>query len=444
MQVTETSAEGLTRELKIVVPAATIDDTVASRLKEIGQTVKMPGFRPGKVPLSVLRKRYGASLLGEVLEETVQDTTNSVLEERSLRPASKPKVEIVSFDEGSDLEYTIRLDILPEVPRADLSGITLTRPVATVSDEEVQEALDRVASEQDETAPLEENRPAADGDVAVIDFIGRKDGEAFEGGTASDFPLTLGSGTFIPGFEEQVTGMSVGDTRNIDITFPEDYGHEDLDGQAVTFEVTLKELRQPVTPALDDALASKLGFESLDKMRDAAREQLQGQRDRYSRLHVKRRLFDHLDSNLDFEVPPSLLESEFNGIWEQHQEDKENGALSAEDAAKDEATLRAEYEAIAKRRVKLGLLLSDIGTTNNIAVTEDELKRAVLDITRRYPGQEQQVIRYYTRDPEAMNELRAPVFEDKVVDFILELATVEDQPVSSEELFRDPDAEESA
>ena len=441
MQVTETNSEGLKREFKIVVPAQSIEDSVTQKLQEVGKDVKMPGFRPGKVPMSLLRKKYGSSVMGEVLEQMVQDTMVKTLEERELKPAARPDVKVDSFDEGQDLEYSMSVELLPDMPDVDFAALTLERPKAEASDEEVSDILTRFAESRRSSEPVEESRPAASGDVAVIDFTGRRDGEEFEGGKAEDFQIELGSGSFIPGFEDEVIGLSPGEKKTFEVTFPEEYPHAELAGKPVEFDVEVKELRQPVTPEVTDEMAKETGFDGLDALKDAARGQIQSEHDQLSRMHVKRSLFDKLDEAYDFELPPSLEAEEFDAIWKQYEQDRDAGRLSEEDKAKDEEALKEEYRRIARRRVKLGLLLSEVGSANNIEVTQEDLNQALMQEAQRYPGQEQAVIKYYTENPDAVQSLRAPIFEDKVVDFVLELAQVEDKPVTPEELRKDPDAE---
>lgn len=440
MQVSETHSEGLKREFKVVVPAQLIEDSVTEKLKGLSGQVRMPGFRPGKVPMSLLRKKYGPSVIGEVVDKVVQDSMSSTLEERALRPARQPQVEITSFDDGQDLEYSMSIELLPELPDIDFKSISIERPRAEATDEEVEDIVRRFAESRRGSEPVEGDRPAQEGDIAVIDFTGRKDGEEFAGGKAEDFQIELGSGTFIPGFEEQVVGMAPGEEKTLTVTFPEDYPNADLAGKPVEFDVEVKELRAPSTPELTDELASEQGFESLDKLREVARQQIQSEHDNLSRMHVKRALFDRLDDSFDPELPECLVEEEFQAIWSQYEKDRDAGQLDEDDAAKSEDEVREEYQRIARRRVKLGLLLSEVGTKNRIAVSQQDLNQALMEEARRNPGQEQAVIEHYTGNQDAMNQLRAPLFEDKVVDFILELAEVQDKPVDADTLRQDPDA----
>ena len=436
MQVTETHAEGLQREYRVVVDNQEIDQKVQDRLKELGQTTQIPGFRPGKVPMSILRQRFGQSVLGEVLEKAVNETSQQAMQERDLRPAEQPRIEVESFDEGQDLTYKMSMELLPQIEPTDFSDISLERVKVTVSDEEVENAIKQMASQVAESEPIEESRPATEGDVAVIDFSGTVDGEPFPGMEASDHHLELGAGTLIPGFEEQVLGMEPGDTREVTVTFPQDYNNEQLAGREAKFQVTLKEIREKKEQEVDDALAQRVGAESLEDLREKARESLQGQYDQAIRTRMKRHLLDELADRHSFDLPPSMVDSEFEQIWQQIEADRAQGNLDADDAQKSEDELKAEYRNISERRVRLGLLLSEIGRRNSIDVTQEELQQAVINEVQRYPGQEQQVLEYYQNNQNALAALRGPVFEDKVIDYILELANVSEREVTPEE-FRE-------
>lgn len=439
MQVTETETNGLKREFKIVLPASAIDAQVESRLKQLSTSIKMPGFRPGKVPMTMMKKRYGASVMGEVLEKVVQDSSQQAIEERGLRPALLPKVEITEFAEGKGLEYTMSVEILPEIQAMDFAKLQLDRPKAEVTDADVEKGIERLTSQLRRTRKVEEERPAAAGDTVVIDFLGKLDGVPFEGGAAQGHSLELGSNSFIPGFEDQVVGMKAGETREITVKFPDDYGAENLKGREATFEVTAHELRESDAAPMDDAFVKEtFGLEGVDALRTTVRDRIEKDFAGASRFRVKRVLLDKLAENHDFAVPEGMVEREFEAIWKQVTDAKARGEEDPDQAGKTEDEQKADYRNIAERRVRLGLLLSEVGRQNNIQVTDDELKRAVFEEARRYPGQERQVFEYYNKNPEAMDSLRAPLFEEKVVDFILEMAKVTDTPVSSEELFKEP------
>ena len=443
MQVTELSAEGLKREYKVVVQAAEIEDQVAHRLEELKGRVRMPGFRPGKVPIELLRKQYGRSVMGEVLEQAVNQGSQKAIADHELRPALRPKIEVTSFDEGADLEFTMAVEVLPEVPEVDLKKIELTRPVAEVSEETLAGALDNFAKRFQEYEPPAEPRPSRTGDRLIIDFEGRVDGEVFEGGKAEDVPLVLGSGFMLPGFEDQLTGIEPGAEVTVDVTFPEDYPNQDLAGKPATFAVSVKEVAAPKPVVLDDDLAKGQGFDSLDALKTAIRDSFARQYAQLSRARVKRALLDRLAEDYRFQVPAGMVDLEFEAIWKQLNEEMERtGEAVAEGKSEDE--LKEEYRAIAERRVRLGLVLSDIGQKNELKVEQHELNAAIMDQARRYPGQEQKVFDFFRNNPSAVEHLRAPLYEDKVVDFILQMANVSEQQVTPEELMADPDAEDQS
>jgi trigger factor len=442
MQVTETLSEGLKRAYNVVLPASDIDAKREKRLAEVAKTVNIPGFRPGKVPMGVVKKRYSGAVTAEVLEESVNEATNKVLTERNLRTASQPKVEIVSLADGADLVFTIEAELLPEITMPDFSAIELTRLKAEPAPEAVDKTLSEIASRQREMIAIEGDDvvPAELGHVLSVDFLGKVEGVAFEGGTGTDMDVELGAAGFIPGFAEQMIGMLPGESRVIDVTFPAEYGAKELAGKAATFDITAKALKKPVSPELNDELATKLGFESLDDVRKAIASSMQREFDQMSRLRIKRELLDALAGIVTFPVPESMVDAEFEQIWQRIEADRAKGETDQEDAGKDEATLKAEYRAIAERRVRLGLLLAEIGRANNITVGQDEMTRAMAREAQRYPGQEQMVIDFFRKNPQAAESLRGPIYEEKVVDFVLELAKVTDKVVTSDELAQDPAA----
>jgi trigger factor len=442
MQVTETLSEGLKRAYTVVVLAADIESRRTARLTDLAKTLNLPGFRPGKVPMPVVRRRYATAVTAEILEEQVNESTQKVLSDRGLRPAMQPKVELVSVDatgtEGKDLEFKVEVELLPEIAMPDFAAISLTRRKAEVAADAVDKALNELAKRNRELEDVTEDRAAETGDVVTVDFIGRVDGEAFQGGTGTDMDVELGGAGFIPGFAEQIVGIKPGETRHIDVTFPEEYGAKELAGKAATFEITAKKLRHPVLPSIDDELGKKLGFEGLDAVRTAITEQMQREYDQLARLRVKRELLDALANVATFTAPEGLVSAEFDQIWRRIEADREAGKLDEEDKAKDTEVLRTEYRAIADRRVRLGLMLSEIGRVNGLSVGADEMTRAMRQEAGRYPGQEAQVIEFFRSNPQAAESLRGPLFEDKVVDYVLELAKVTDEVVTPEELARDP------
>ena len=444
MQVTETLSEGLKRGFAITVPASDIADKRTKRLNEIGKTVKLPGFRPGKVPMAVVRQRYGTAVMSEVLEESVNTATQQVLTDRGLRSATQPKVDITSLDDTKDLEFTVELELLPEITMPDFSALSLTRLKAAPSDEAIDKAVEEIARRQREMEPVTEDRGAQAGDTLTVDFVGKVDDVAFPGGAGTDMAVELGGAGFIPGFWEGMEGMKPGEERQINVNFPEEYHAKELAGKAATFDISAKKLEQPKPTELDDSLAEKLGFENMDELRKLISQQIQREYDGLSRMRIKRELLDALADKADFAAPESMVEPEFNQIWQRIEADMKAEKLDDEDKGKDEETLKTEYRAIAERRVRLGLLLSEIGRANGIQVGNDEMTRAMRTEAGRYPGQEQQVMEFFRKNPQAADGLRGPIYEEKVVDFILELAKVEDRTVSPEELSADPEAPAAA
>ena len=435
MQVQETKNEGLSREFLVTISASDIDGRVDAKLTEIAGTVRLPGFRPGKVPMKLLRQRYGKAVLGEVLEAAVNESTQAALNDNAVKPAMQPKIEVVSFDEGKDLAFKIGVEVLPEIQPMDFSSLALTRLKVQIPADEVETALQDLAKDFRQSEPLADARPSQSGDVVVIDFEGKIDGVAFPGGAATDFQLELGSGRFIPGFEDQLIGKSGGEDLTVAVTFPEEYGAKELAGKPAEFAVKVKEIRVYGEQKIDDEFAKSLGLETLEQLRDNLRQKLEGEYGGAARARLKRDLLDQLHAAHEFDVPGGLLDAEFEAIWSQFEQARERGDIDEEDKAKDEDTLKGEYRDIALRRVKLGLLLSHVGDTAGLEVTQDEVSRAVVAEARRYPGQESAVIKYFQEHPEAMASLRAPILEEKVVDYIVALAKVDDKAVSRDELM---------
>ncbi len=442
MQVIDKSAEGLAREFNIVVPASSIEDRVVSRLNEVGQQVRLPGFRPGKVPMKVLRSRYGDSVRGEILESTINEFIQAALTEKSLKPAMQPKVDLVTFEEGKDLEFSVKLEVLPDVESPDVGNIELDRPIAKASDAEVDKGIADLIKNQRTTEVVTDARAAKSGDALVVDFVGTIDGVEFQGGKATGATIELGSNTFIPGFEEQLVGAKAGETVTVKVNFPDDYGAKELAGKAAEFKVDVKELRVFKTPELTDELAKQFGDETVDSLKTRMRGFIQQNYDATSRLRVKRQVLDGLAAGNTFPVPKGMVDVEFNAIWQRMEEVAKTGEYDEEDMGKSEDQLKAEYREIAERRVRLGLLLSSIGQKNNLSVTQDDLTRAVTEEAFRYPGQEKAVIDFYQKNPQALESLQAPIFEEKVVDYIILQAKVTDREVTVEELTRDVDAVE--
>ena len=451
MQVTETLSDGLKRAYTVIVPAADIESRRMARLTDLGKTLRLPGFRPGKVPLPVVKQRYGTAVSAEVMEQSVNEATQQVLTERGLRPAQQPKIDLVTADPaqvGSDLEFKVELELLPDIAIPDFGGIELTRRKAEVAPETVDKALNEIASRNRdlEEIPPEElgDRGAAKGEVLTVDFVGKVDGTPFPNGSGTDTDVEIGGSGFIPGFSEQMEGMKPGEFRTINVTFPEEYGAKELAGKAATFDITAKRLRRTVVAPVDETLATKIGFENLEELRTMLIQQMQREYDGLSRMQVKRHLLDALAERANFAAPESMVEQEFNQIWQRLESDRTAGRLDEDDKDKDEATLRSEYRAIAERRVRLGLLLAEIGRANGITVTPDELTRAMRAEASRYQGQEQQMMELFRKYPAAADSLRGPIFEDKVVDFVLELTKVTDEIVSPDQLSEEPGAADSA
>jgi len=443
MQVTETSAAGLKREYRVVVPASDLETRVNERLDDLKGRVQLRGFRPGKVPVAHLKRLYGKSAMAEVIEAAVREANTKIVSDHGLKLATEPKVVLPS-DEGavegviagkSDLAYTVEMEIVPPIALADFKTIKLERLVAPVSDSEVDQALQAIA---EQNRPFAAKAEGADkGDRVTVSFKGTIDGEPFSGGTGTDVPIVLGAGNFIPGFEDQLIGVKAGENRTFDVTFPDAYPAPAVAGKTAAFAVTATAVEAPGAIVLDDAFAKTLGLDSLAKLRDTLRERIEREHAAASRQKLKRALLDQLDTRHKFEPPPTLVEEEFKNVWTTVENDLKQQGRSFADEGTTEEKARADYRAISERRVRLGLVLAEIGEKNNIKVTDDQLTQAVVAQARMIPGQEQRVWDYYRNNPSALAALRAPIFEDKVVDFLLELAEVADKQVSREELFKE-------
>lgn len=439
MQVTETLSEGLKRGFTVVVPETEISDKREKRLAELSKTMQLPGFRPGKVPMSMVRKRYGDAVNAEIVEGAVNDASDRVLSERNLRPAMQPKLELVKPGQNSDLEFTLQLEILPDISLPSFTDIALKKPVAEVSEQAVTDALDRLRQQRQTFTPVETPRPAEKGEQLMVDFTGRIDGEAFKGGTANDVGIIVAGPGFIPGFSEQLEGATPGETKTIQVTFPEDYQATELAGKQAEFEITVKALNVANLPDADDELAKGVGLESLEALRTNITERITGEYAQLSRLKQKRALLDALAERAQFASPESLVEAEFAEIWRQVEQEKAAGRADPEDAAKDEETLKSEYRAIADRRVRLGLLVAEIGRSNEITVTDQDLRQAMFAEAMRFREQAMQVLEFFQKNPQALERFRGPIFEDKVVDYLLGQVQLEEVSVTPEELAADPE-----
>ncbi len=444
MQITQTVSEDLRRQFTVTIPASELDAKVTKRLEEMKPKMNLKGFRPGKAPVSYLKKQFGKSVMGEVVEQAVNEGSQKAITDNQLKPALQPKVEPVGdvqqvVDGKADLQFTVTVDLMPEFETTDVSKLTVERLTSEVTDADLDEALDRLAKQSRAFAARPEGEAAEKDDIVQIDFVGSVDGVEFEGGKGEDFNLTLGSGQFIPGFEDQLIGAKGGESREVKVTFPAEYQASDLAGKDAVFAVMVKEIKTPEEAKIDDELAKKMGLDNLTTLKDRVRDQVKGDFTAASRLHLKRRILDALDTAYAFPLPPAMVQAEFESIWAQVEAELKREGKTAADEGKTEEELKAEYHAIAERRVRLGLVLGKLGEQNGISITGDEVNRAIMTRARQFPGQEQQVFQFYANNPQAQAEIRAPLFEDKVVDFIAELAQVTDKPVDRETLFKDPD-----
>ena len=450
MQVTETLAEGLRRELKVTVPAADLEADIEGRLDELRKTVTMKGFRRGKVPLSIVRRQYQPRVLGEVLQQTIETSWREAVEERELRPAMQPEIEITSYDEGKDLEFTMGMEILPNIEFGDFSELAVTRLKAEVSDESVEDALGRLAEAEKRFEPVGEPRPAREGDEILVDIAVEVDGKPAPERSGTDVPLELDAEALMPEMTEQLVGAEAGEEREVTITPPaptpegED-GAEDQAGAAdaaTIFKITVKEVRERLPVTVDDAFAERRGAKDLDELRGVIRDQIQSEYEQVSQARLKRSLLDVLDERYKFEVPPGMVEREFDAVWQQIENDAkraETEIATLLDQTEEEA--REEFRQIAERRVRLGLLIAEIGGANDITVEQEDLLRAAM-MSARGHAEPQRLLDYYRNQPQALERFRPTVFEDKVIAFLSELATVSDEVVDVETLLRDPDEDE--
>jgi trigger factor len=452
MQVTETLAEGLKHEFQISVPASDLDAKADARLVDLKGKVRLNGFRPGKVPVSHLKKVYGRSVMAETIDQTIRDTNSQIFTERGFRLATEPKITMPTEEKAvedvlagkSDLTYTVSIEVVPAIQLADFKSFAVEKPVADVTDADVNEAIQRIADQNRAFAAKADGAKAETGDRVTISFKGTIDGVPFDGGTGENIQVTIGTNTFIPGFEEQLIGIGAGETRTLKVSFPKNYASEKLAGQPAEFETTATLVEAPQATEINDEFAKTLGLESLDKLKEAARERLTVEFAGATRQRVKRLLLDRLDESHQFEAPPSLVQEEFNLMWNSIKAEMESNAKTFADEDTTEEAAREEYHKIADRRVRLGLVLSEIGEKNKITVTDDEVSRAVIERARQMPGREKEVWDYYRNNANALAQLRAPIYEDKVVDFILELANVTEKKVTREDLYKDDEAEKSA
>jgi trigger factor len=447
MQVTQTVSEGLKREYRVVVPVADLDAKVNERLADLKDRVRVNGFRPGKVPVEHLRRMYGRAVLAEAIEAAVREANTSIIAQHGFKLAMDPKV-IMPETEGemaemmagkTDLAYSVALEILPKIELGDFKDIELVKLSAEVGQDEIAEAVEKIGEQNRPFVDKGEGAKAAEGDKVTVSFTGTIDGEPFEGGTADDIAVVIGSKSFIPGFEEQLVGIGGGETRTVNASFPQNYLSPNLAGKAASFQVTAKAIEAPGEVTIDDEFAKSLGMESLAKLKDAVKDRLSRDHAEVTRRRLKRALLDALDARYKFDLPPTLVEQEFANVWRTLLADLEAQGKTFADEKTTEEAAREEYGKIAERRVRLGLVIAEIGEKNDIKVNEEELTRAIVERARQFPGQEQQIWDYYRNNPSAVATLRAPIYEEKVVDFLLELAKVTEKTVSRQELYDEDD-----
>ena len=449
MQVTETTNEGLKREFRVTLAATDLETRVTERLTEMKDRVRISGFRPGKVPVSHLKKIYGRSVMAETIDQMVRETNAKIVTDRGLKLATEPKItlpedkgEVENVISGkTDLSYTVAVEVVPQIALADFKAIMLEKLVADITDLDVDEAVRRLAEQNRTYTAKPEGAQAESGDRVVVSFKGTVNGEPFEGGSGENVPVDIGSNTFIPGFEDQLLGIAAGETRTVNVTFPDQYAAEKLAGLAATFEVVAKSIEKPAEITIDDAFATSLGVESVEKLRQAVRERIGQEYAAASRQKLKRELLDKLDVLHKFEAPPTLVEQEFTNVWNTVLADLKSQNRTFEQEGTTEEKAREEYRNIADRRVRLGLVLAEIGDKNNIRVNDDEISRAVIERARQYPGREREVLDFYQKNSNALATVRAPIYEEKVVDFIVELADVVEKKVTKEELFKEDEVE---
>ena len=434
MKVNDKKNEGIDREYEITIPSNDIDAKITSKLNEVGKQVKIPGFRPGKVPMGLLKKRFGASVRSEILETTLQESTQKLFEERNLKPATQPKIDLISFEDGNDLEFSVSLQLIPEIELTDMSSFKVEKLISHASDNDINDATKKMAENNKKSVPLTNRKTTKDGDVVVIDFVGFKDDKEFEGGKAEDYKLELGSGSFIPGFEEQLVGIKVDSKKDIKVKFPDNYENDHLKGQDVLFKIKLKSIESLQVPEVDEEFSKSMGFESLKDLKDAVKNQINKDYEYLSRMKVKREMLDFLAENNKFDVPSTMVDEQFDLIWKNILQAKESNSLDEKDKKMSDEELEKYYKNIAERRVKLGLILSDVGDKNNLSIGPEELSQAISREASRFPGQEQQVMEYYKSNPQALEQVRAPLLEDKVIDFLLESSEVTEKKVSSKKL----------
>lgn len=436
MKVTEKKAEGLKKQYSVAAETKDFEAKIDKKLSEIAKTTKLPGFRPGKAPKDMLKQKYRNSVMGEALDEMIREAADSIVKENKLKPAMRPSVEITKFEEGKDIEFDVTVEVLPEIKLSGLDTLALEKVMAEVPAEEVEKALQYIAQSRKDTAKVEDAaHQAAKGETVIIDFVGSVDGKEFDGGKGNDYPLELGSGTFIPGFEDQLVGVKAGDKVDVKVKFPESYHAKALAGKDAVFAVSVKEIREPKAVEVNDEFAKSIGEKDLAGLKESIKGRIKADYENASRMKLKRQLLDKLDEMYSFDVPESLVDEEFKNIESQYQQAKKMNQLDEHEKNTDEKDLLEEYKQIARRRVKLGLLLSEIGADAKVTVAPDDVNKAVMAEARKYPGQEKAVLDYYLKNPQAIEALKAPIFEEKIIDYIIGKAKVEEKIVSVEDLY---------
>lgn len=440
MQVEEVNIEGLNRCYKVTIPKQTLSDKLDSKITEMQPQVRLKGFRPGKVPEKHIRKMFGSSIMQDIVQELISESSQQALTTHNIRPAGQPQIEMRSDGSAvnlgqADLEYELRVETIPEFEPTDMEVLKFTRLQCEVSDEVLTERLTQMVEGQKSYRKKAKTAKARKDDAVLINFSGQIDGEAFEGGSMESHQLVLGSESFIPGFEDQLIGAKAGETLDIKVHFPDDYGAADLAGKEAIFATEVLEVQGAQDAELNDAFAIQLGLDSLEMLKSRVKESLEKDYAQQSRLKLKRAILDELDGHHDFALPPKMVEAEFQTIWQQVLKEKEAGNLDAEDAKKSEKELEKEYRKISERRVRLGLILAEMGQKATVQISDEELQQALINEARNYPGQEQKVVEFYQKNPQAMAQLRAPVFEEKVIDLIIEKASITDKMVTKDILF---------
>ncbi len=435
MKITELKSKGLEKSYKVVAAFDEVAKEYDNKLAKIAKSAKLQGFRAGKAPLSMVKKKFHNEVMGEVMDEMLRKGTNEVVSSNKLRLVNQPAVKIVKFDEGKDMEFDVTMEILPEIKIGDFSKITLNKLTADVPEEEVNKAVKYLAEARRETVKVD-GKKAAKGDTVMIDFTGSIDGVEFKGGKGENYSLELGSNSFIPGFEDQLIGAQADSSVDVKVKFPKEYHAKDLAGKDAVFAVKVKEVREPKKVEINDDLAKSLGAESLAKLKETLAGRIKSDYDNASRMKLKRELLDALDKEYSFEVPESLVNAEYNAIVQQYEQAKKAGRLDAEEKSKKEADLLKEYKDIAVRRVKLGLLLSEVGQEAKVTIKPEDINAAIMNEAKRYPGQEQLVLDYYLKNKQAVEALKAPIFEEKIIDHILTLTKLNEKKVNVEELYK--------